>query len=149
MRPDRNPYGQKEYRGQTAVQDFAPSQREHRLSEQARKNRAKAMQINWGFVIFLTVVMAAVMFSCVNYIRLHSVYITQMRDVNKLERDLADLKEENDAYRSEVISGLDLERVKKVALTRLGMHKPEDSQIVQYTTTEGSGFVRQYQDLPE
>ena len=123
--------------------------REAVLSEQARKNQLKALNTNRGFVFFLTLAMIAVMGCCVNYIRLKSEYTAKMGTVANLEAELAQIKEDNDAYYSQVTSNVDLARIKKIAIGRLGMKYPSENQMASYTTSEGSGYVRQYQDLPE
>ena len=101
-----------------------------------------------GFVLFLAVIMLAVIFFCVHYIRLKSEYTARIADVAVLEEELAQLKEDNDAVYAQVVSNLDLDQIKKIAVGRLGMKYPEDSQKQTYTTADGTGFVRQYQDLP-
>ena len=45
-----------------------PQQRRRAVSKATRKNRAKAMSMTRGFVVFLTVVLIAILFSCVNYL---------------------------------------------------------------------------------
>ena len=63
-----------------------------------------------------------------------------------LESQLAELKEDNDAYESQVTSSEDLERIRKIAIGRLGMKYPSNQQTETYTT-EGGSFVRQYQEV--
>ena len=133
----------------TYAQAAAVPAKEVSLSAQARKNQEKALKTNRGFVIFLTLAMVAVMGCCVNYIRLKSEYTAKMGTVASLEAELAQIKEDNDAYYSQVTSNVDLARIKKIAIGRLGMKYPSDNQMASYTTSEGSGYVRQYQDLPE
>ena len=65
-----------------------------------------------------------------------------------LESDLSELKEDNDAYYSQVAASTDLDKIKKTAIERLGMKYPSDEQIMTYETKRGS-YVRQYQDVPE
>lgn len=117
-------------------------------SLRTQRNRAKALSTSLGFVLFLAVIMSAVIFFCVQYIRLKSEYTARIADVAVLEEELAQLKEDNDAVYAQVVSNVDLDQVKKIAVGRLGMKYPEDSQKQTYTTSEGTGFVRQYQDLP-
>ena len=65
-----------------------------------------------------------------------------------MESELAELKEDNDAYESQVASNIDLERIRKIAIGRLGMRYPTNQQTETYTT-EGGSYVRQYQDVTE
>ena len=71
-----------------------------------------------------------------------------MNTVASLEEELAALKEDNDAYYSQVTSNIDLNQIKQTALGRLGMKYPSDDQTVTYSTS-GNSYVRQYQDIPD
>ena len=106
------------------------------------------MGMSQGVVVFLAIVSAAILFCAVNYLQYKSEITGKMRNVATLESELAQLKEDNDAYYSQVTSTVDLERIKKIAIGRLGMKYPAEEQIVTYQT-EGSSYVRQYQDIPD
>ena len=120
----------------------------HQLSKEAQKNRQKATAMNWGFVAFLAVVCVAILFCSVKYLRYKSEITAKMSTVASLEEELADLKEDNDAYYSQVTSNVDLNKIKQTALGRLGMKYPSDDQTVTYSTS-GNSYVRQYQDIPD
>ena len=120
----------------------------HPLSKEAQKNRQKATAMNWGFVAFLAVVCVAILFCSVKYLRYKSEITAKMSTVASLEEELADLKEDNDAYYSQVTSNVDLNKIKQTALGRLGMKYPSDDQTVTYSTS-GNSYVRQYQDIPD
>jgi len=118
------------------------------VSRQAQKNREKAMAMNKGFVVFLTAVSVAVLFTCINFLQVKSQITSSMKHVASLESELAQLKEDNDAYYSKVTSNVDIAQIKKKAMGELGMKYPSDDQVETYTT-DGNSYVRQYQDLPE
>ena len=109
------------------------------VSRQAQRNREKAMAMNKGFVLFLTAVSIAVLFTCINYLQVKSEITASMKNV-------ANLKEDNDAYYSQVTSAVDISEIKKKAIGELGMKYPSEDQIQTYTT-EGNSYVRQYQDV--
>ena len=69
-----------------------------------------------------------------------------MKNVANLESELAQLKEDNDAYYSQVTSDVDISAIKKKAIGELGMKYPSEDQIQTYVT-EGNSYVRQYQDV--
>lgn len=71
-----------------------------------------------------------------------------MSEVATLEAELTQLKEDNDAYYSQVTSDVDLTEIKKIAIGRLGMKYPSKEQTMTYKTARSS-YVRQYQDVPE
>lgn len=116
------------------------------LSREAQRNRAKANNMNRNFAIFLGVLGVVVVFCSINYLRLKTECTSKRSQVASLESQLAELKEDNDAYESQVTSSEDLERIKKVAIGRLGMKYPSNQQTETYTT-EGGSFVRQYQEV--
>ena len=116
------------------------------VSRQAQRNREKAMAMNKGFVLFLTAVSIAVLFTCINCLQVKSEITASMKNVANLESELAQLKEDNDAYYSQVTSAVDISEIKKKAIGELGMKYPSEDQIQSYTT-EGNSYVRQYQDV--
>ena len=75
-----------------------------------------------GFVLFLAVVSVAVLFCCVNYLQLKSDLTGKMKTVAALETELSQVKEDNNAYESQVTSDVDLNTIKKLAFGRLGMN---------------------------
>ena len=133
---------------QAAPAPAAIPKQKRQLSEAVQKNRQKATAMNWGFVVFLAVVCTAILFCSVNYLRYKSEITARMRSVANLEEELAQLKEDNDAYYSQVTSNVDLNQIKKTAIGRLGMRYPSDDQTVSYSTS-GNSYVRQYQDVPD
>lgn len=117
------------------------------VSRETRRNREKAMSMGRGFVTFLAVVSVAVLFCCVNYLQLKAELTGKIKTVANLESEWSQLKEENDAYESQVTSEVDLNQIKKIAIGRLGMNYPTDSQKKTYSVPSSS-YVRQYQDVP-
>lgn len=129
-------------------QPVKSAQPQYRLSKSAQRNRERAMAMNRGFVVFLAAVSVAILFCCINYLQLKSQITASMKNVATLEAELTQLKEDNDAYESQVTSNTDLSAIKKIAIGRLGMKYPSDNQVMTYRT-EGNSYVRQYQDIPE
>lgn len=105
------------------------------------------MSMGRGFVTFLAVVSVAVLFCCVNYLQLKAELTGRIKSVAGLESEWAQLKEENDAYESQVTSEVDLDQIREIAIGRLGMNYPTDSQKKTYSVPSSS-YVRQYQDVP-
>ena len=118
------------------------------VSMQAQENRQKATQMNLGYVLFLTVTAVATLFLCVHFVQLKAQLTTQAASIEKKEAELSVLKADNDAFYNSVAASGDLEYIKEVATTKLGMKYPSEGQIV-YFDTAGNGYVRQYQDVPE
>ena len=115
-------------------------------SKAARRNRAKANNMNRNFAIFLAALGILIVFCSINYLKLKTECTSKRSQLATLESQLAELKEDNDAYESQVTSSVDLERIRKIAIGRLGMKYPSNQQTETYTT-EGGSFVRQYQEV--
>lgn len=128
------------------VRENRPVQKPRQVSSQAQRNRAKAQSMGKGFVLFLAVVSVAVLFCCVNYLQLKSELTGKMKTVASLETELSQIKEDNNAYESQVTSDVDLNTIKKLAIGRLGMNYPKDDQKKTYSMPSNS-YVRQYQDV--
>ena len=125
-----------------------PAAQPRQLSREAQRNREKAKSMGRGFVLFLAVVSVAVLFCCVNYLQLKSDLTGKMKTVAALETELSQVKEDNNAYESQVTSDVDLNTIKKLAIGRLGMNYPTDDQKKTYSMPSNS-YVRQYQEVPE
>ena len=125
-----------------------PAAQPRQLSREAQRNREKAKSMGRGFVVFLAVVSVAVLFCCVNYLQLKSELTGKIKTVASLETELSQIKEDNNAYESQVTSDVDLNTIKKLAIGRLGMNYPKDDQTKTYTMPSNS-YVRQYQEVPE
>ncbi|MDD5803162.1 septum formation initiator family protein [Blautia sp. HCP3S3_H10_1] len=150
--PQKREYRQPEHsaRKKNAKPEFTPRQQVTRqskpLSRETRRNRAKASNMNRNFAIFLAALGIVIVFCSINYLRLKTECTSKRNQLASLETQLAELKEDNDAYESQVTSNIDLERIRKIAIGRLGMKYPSNQQTETYTT-EGGSYVRQYQDV--
>ncbi len=117
------------------------------LSENTLRNREKANGIGKGYVFAIAVICCAILLSCIRYLQLQTELTAVKKQINSLETTYSQLKEDNDAYESQITSNVDLDAIKKVAIGRLGMKYPADEQIRTYET-EGRSYVRQFQDVP-
>lgn len=143
---DRRPPVRREEK--TAVLPERAQPRNHQLSQEALRNREKALSMNKGFVIFLAVVSVAILMFTVRFLQLKSEITASTKQIASLESEFSTLKEDNDAYYSQVNSNIDLNRIKKIAVGRLGMKAPDKEQTRTYQTSRSS-YIRQYQDIPE
>lgn len=123
-------------------------ERKKRTSKRTRRNRAKAMSMNRDFVIFMAIVSIMAMFMCVYYIQLKTEITRQTAIIASKESALTDLKADNDALENAVNTSLNLDEILRIATEKLGMHYPTETQIQEYST-DGSGYVRQYADIPD
>lgn len=125
-----------------------PSQPKKKLSRTARKNRLKSMKMGRGYIVFLSLICALATGACVHYIKLTAELTAKRSAVAEKELQLNELKAENDAYYSDVMTNVDLDKIKNTAINKLGMQYVTEEQI-KYYTPGNNNYVRQYQELPE
>ncbi len=116
-------------------------------NRQTSRNRAKAQKVGKGYVLFLAAVSAASVFFCVEYLQVKAVITSQNKKITSLESKLSDLKSDNDAYYNKVLTSVDVELMKNVAMNQLGMKYPSEEQVYIFDA-DGNTYVRQYQDIP-
>lgn len=128
--------------------DEVPSQPKKKLSRTARKNRIKSTNMGRGYMVFLSLICALATGACVHYIKLTAELTAKRSAVAEKELQLNELKAENDAYYSDVMTNVDLNAIKDRAINKLGMEYATEEQI-KYYTPGNNNYVRQYQDVPE
>lgn len=116
-------------------------------SRRTRKNRERALQMNLGYVAFLTVAAVVTVFMCVNFLQLRANGTKLQREVTALESQLATAVLENDSDYQRIVSNVDMEHVKDVAMNELGMVYAKKDQIVTYELDDND-YVRQYSEIP-
>ena len=118
------------------------------VSEAASRNRARAMQMNVGYVIFLTAMAVATVWVCVRFLKLQSQYTQLQKTSTSLTTTLNSLRLENDTQYERIMSSVNLEDVKQYAIDYLGMAYGEEDQVQYYEGNNGD-YVRQYQEIPQ
>lgn len=155
----RNPAGKRTgQRGQMYIYDNTARQLDvrkaieeeprKRLSNTTRKNRDKAVYMNFGYVFFLAAAIFVTGVVLINYIQLQSLITNNVEQISRLESQLNNLKLSNDEEYSRINSNIDLEEIKRIAIGELGMTYATEGQIVPYTN-EGSDYVKQFAEIPE
>ena len=95
-----------------------------------------------GYVMFLAAALCAAAFILVNFIQLQSDLTTLTKTVADRKSELNVLKLSNDEEYNRIISSIDLEEIKRVAIGELGMGYAEEGQIVEYENQEGDYMRR-------
>lgn len=121
-------------------------QPKRQLSQAARKNRQRAKYMNLAYVLFLSVALAVTGVVLIMYIRLESGITSSVQKVSRLESQLNNLKVENDENLNRIESAIDLEEIRRIAITQLGMVYAQEGQIVEIPD-EGSDYVRQFAEI--
>lgn len=141
LRPQDDRYTRRE----RAVQNNRHAQTGRRVM---RRQVVKAAPMNMGYI---AVMVAAFLFVCgvlMSYIKLQSDISNHVKNISMLESSLNELRLANDETYTKIMSSVDLEEVKRIAVNELGMKYAKEGQVVQYTG-EGNDYVRQYSDIPK
>lgn len=123
-------------------------QKRKRRRNAARRNRERALHMSKGYVAFLTLCVGIVAFAAVALVQIQSQVTQRMEHIAALESQITDLKADNDARYKEIVTSVDLDYIKDVAMNQLGMQYATEDQIIYYTV-ENNNFMDQYSDIPE
>lgn len=111
------------------------------VQHEVRKNRDKAHHMSMGYVLFLAAAMIAAGLILVNYVQLQAE-LTNLTKTNATQASvLSSLRLSNDEAYNRVLSSIDLEEVKRIAIGELGMVYAQEGQIYNYTS-EGNDYMR-------
>lgn len=137
------------------VRKTAPPQAPRREAERrpvidhtVRRNQDKALYMDLPYIIVLTLAALCALYICVSYLHVQSSITSRIYNIEKMERELEQLKSENDALETRINTYVDLDHVYKVATEELGMVYANRNQVLLYDKTE-SEYVRQYEDIPK
>lgn len=121
---------------------------EQHVRQRRPGRKARKAQMTPAFLTGMTILCAATVAMLVGFLCLKEKITEQRKSIASLESQINDLKEDNDAYYNKVMASVDLDAIREAAMNRLGMKSADESQI-QYYDTDGSSYVRQYQEVPE
>ena len=138
-----------EKRQQTPKRKTSQSRPKTRQKAVARRRaRARAFQMNKGYVTFLSIAAVACLFICVNYLNLQAQVTESRKQISRMESSYSDLKLSNDAAYSKAVSSVDLDKIRDIAINELGMVYANQDQIVTYEKQD-KDYVRQYEEVPK
>lgn len=122
-------------------------QQKKRRRNAAKRNRERALYMSKSYVTFLTICIGIVAFAAVSLVQIQSQVTQRMEHIAALESQITDLKADNDARYKEIITSVDLDYIKNVAINELGMQYATEDQIIYYSV-ENNNFMDQYSDIP-
>ena len=99
-------------------------------------------------MLFLTIAAAMVLWSCVTYLQLQAETTSRVKNIAALETELEDLKKENDDNYTRIMTSVDLDYIRDVAINELGMVYANEDQVILYDGGT-KDYVRQGQDVPK
>jgi cell division protein FtsL len=114
--------------------------------EKQKQEMKRLRYRNAAYVLFLTVAFAVTGVMLISYIRMESSITQSVKQVAALQSQLNNLKTENDEMKNRIDSSINLEEIRRIAITELGMTYAGQGQIVEIPD-DGSDYVRQYADI--
>ena len=104
-----------------------PERRERRHSE-----KSNVQYVNVLYMIFLAAASCMVLWSCVNYLQLQAETTSRVKHIASLETELEDLRKENNDNYTRIMTSVDLDHIRDVAINELGMVYAEPNQVILY-----------------
>lgn len=112
-----------------------------RVEPAVRKNRDRARHMSAGYMLFLAAAMSVCALILVNYVQLQAKLTNVTRSVAEKQSELNSLKAANDEKYNRIVSNVNLEDIKRIAICELGMRYAQEGQIIYYTKDE-SDYMR-------
>lgn len=123
--------------------------RKNKLVKEAippRPNRVISMSP--GYVAFLLIALIVSASVCIWYVQLRAGITASQKELSRLNNNYTALKQENDEKYDRIIASVDLEAIKKDAMTKYGMRYPDEKQVVNISGQDDD-YVRQYGSIPK
>ncbi|MBO5031732.1 MAG: cell division protein FtsL [Lachnospiraceae bacterium] len=124
------------------------SERRRTQPRPVRRHKVKAVPMNKGYIAVMAAALFIVCGVLMSYIKLQSDITNHITNISKLESQLNEMKLANDETYTKIMSSVDLEEIKRIAVNELGMKYAKEGQVIEYTG-EGNDYVRQYSDIPQ
>lgn len=123
-------------------------ERTKKEKRRARQRQRKALRVNRGYVVFLTVAAVLALIVCVNYVQLQAELTSRSKHITAMQEELADKKEENTTKYNVIMNSVNLAEIRNRAMNDLGMVYANKDQIVEYENSSDN-YVKQYEQIPE
>jgi len=132
---------QPSYAPQVPKQDDRKRQKQQK--QQAKREAALLRHANNLHAFKIIAAISVVFMGCICLMGIHAASAKQRVSLWNYKEELATLKNENAVLASEIAEQVDLEVVKKEAITRLGMAEPQAYQVV-YINVPKTSYTVQY-----
>jgi hypothetical protein len=111
-----------------------------------QKNRDKAKHMSFPYVLFMTMLLLISGLTLSTYIGLQSEITSSNKQIARLERELNSIRLINDENYNRIINSVDLDYIRRVAITELGMTYATEGQIIDFAGNKND-YVRQINPL--
>lgn len=118
------------------------------VGKHVRRNRDRALYMNIGYVLFLAAAVVAATFILTGYLALQADITSSIKRISQMESTLNEMKLTNDENYDRIVSNVNLDEVKRIAIQELGMGYAKEGQIITFHG-EGSDYVRQTGEIPD
>lgn len=125
-----------------------PRRREEPRRRVRRRVKEKVQYVNVFYMVFVVAAACMLLWSCVNYLQLQAETTSRMKNIASLEMQLEELKKENDDNYTRIMTSVDLDYIKDVAINELGMVYAGEDQVILYDG-KTRDYVRQNQEIPK
>ena len=136
--------------GNTVRKVAVPQQEIEALETRTNPERiqAKNAPINLGYVVAMLVAAVLMCLALIWYVNIQSDLRNRVNNIASMEKELNNLKLANDETYTKILSDVDLEEIKYIAITELGMTYAKEGQVVTYSSNEDD-YCIQYSDIGE
>jgi len=118
-----------------------------KVDRQIKKNRRRALNINAGYAVFLTVAAICTVMVCVFYLQLQSNILNRSAHISTLQEQLVELKEANTSSYHAILDSVNLEKVRAIAINEMGMVFAAYGHVIEFPSpTEIHVF--QHNEIP-
>lgn len=109
---------------------------EGNLAAAGTKQRISGTTMSFSRVVFMMALIAAMTAALIGYIKLQTDVTASQQEIAELERELSEMKAENDADYNEINDSISLEEIRKRAINELGMKYADRDQVIIYSGSE-------------
>ena len=129
------------------TREYPSRERQPERRERRHAEKSNVQYVNVLYMIFLAAASCMVLWSCVNYLQLQAETTSRVKHIASLETELEDLRKENNDNYTRIMTSVDLDHIRDVAINELGMVYAEPNQVILYDGGTDD-YVRQNGSIP-
>ena len=127
--------------------EYPSRERQSERRERRHAEKSNVQYVNVLYMIFLAAASCMVLWSCVKYLQLQAETTSRVKHIASLETELEDLRKENNDNYTRIMTSVDLDHIRDVAINDLGMVYAEPNQVILYDGGTDD-YVRQNGSIP-
>lgn len=114
---------------------------------EVRRTPVQEQKLGFGHVIMVTICAIVALWICAGYLQLQAQNTRSLKQIAALENQLTELRTENNDQYNRLMSSVDLNHIREVAINELGMVYANPDQVILYDA-QTNDYVRQYAPVP-